>query len=106
MFVSKYSEEEKKRWMEEFKRNGKSAKAYAKEIGVPASTIRFWARKEINKKYNNSFGKIKIVDDVTTNITGDKTQVKYCGSKITIILEKGYDKKFLMNVIEVLVNDK
>ena len=47
MFVSKYSEEEKKRWMEEFKQNGKSAQAYAREIGVPASTMRFWARKEI-----------------------------------------------------------
>ena len=68
--------------------------------------MRFWARKEMNKSYNNSFGEIKIVDNAPTNITRDNTQIKYCGSKVTIILEQGYDKEFLKKVIEVLVNDK
>lgn len=108
MFVSKYSEEDKKRWIEEMKHNGKSAQAYAKEIGIPDSTLRFWLRKEMNSKYKESFGAIKIVEDTTpidsTNNTG--SSIKYYGSKIKIELEKGFDKEFLKKVVEVLVNDK
>lgn len=112
MFESKYSEENKKKWLEEFKNNNKPASQYAKEIGIPASTLRFWARKELNGCYNNSFGEIKILDNskVVSNIVEDdnnnETQIKYCGNKITIILEKGYNREFLRKVVEVLVNDK
>lgn len=107
MFVSKYSEEEKKEWIEEFKHSGKSASEFSKKIGVPPTTFRDWIRKEMNKCYNNSFGEIKVLDNFeTSNITNYESQIKYCGSKITIILEKGFDKEFLEKVVEVLVNDK
>ena len=44
MFESKYSEENKKKWLEEFKNNN-PASQYAKEIGIPASTLRFGQEK-------------------------------------------------------------
>ncbi len=112
MFESKYSEENKKKWLEEFKNNNKPASQYAKEIGIPASTLRFWARKELNSCYNNSFGEIKILDNanVVSNVAevdnNNEKQIKYYGNKVTIILEKGYDRVFLRKIVEVLVKDK
>lgn len=107
MFVSKYNEEDKKKWIEEFKNNGKSASEFSKKIGVPPTTFRDWIRKETNKCYSNSFGAIKVLDNIeASGIANTESQIKYCGSKITIILEKGFDKEFLEKVVEVLVNDK
>lgn len=108
MFESKYSEKDKKRWMEEFKNSGKSAQAYAKEVGIPAETMRYWLKKEMNKNYTNSFGAIKLVDnaDDIGNAGNNETQIKYIGSKIKIVLEKGFDRDYLKQIVEVLSNDK
>ena len=41
-----YSGEEKAKWLEEWKRSGKSAWAYAKEIDVKQQTFAKWVKKE------------------------------------------------------------
>ena len=109
MFVSKYNSEDKKRWIEEFKSSGKAAQTYAKEIGVPATTFRMWLKQEANKQYEKTFGTIAIGEnEITDNTINDNNvnSIKYCGKKIKIVLESGYDKEFLKKVIEVLINDK
>ena len=104
MFLPKYNEEQKNIWLAEFKNNTKSAKAYAKEIGVPASTFRLWVKQDISEQYEGKFGAISIVNDLTEE--NDEKQIIYTGSKIKIVLEKGYNKQHLRDVVEVLINDR
>jgi transposase-like protein len=42
----RYSEEEKRMWLEDFQASGKSAWAYAKENGLNLQTLKQWTRPE------------------------------------------------------------
>ncbi len=85
MFVSKYKEEDKNRWLEGFKNSRKTAQAYAKEVGIPASTLRFWLKQEIDNKNTQLFGKIEILEDELMQEVKQEP-IKYSGSKINIVL--------------------
>lgn len=104
MFVSKYNEEDKKRWLEEFMNSQKPAQVYAREIGIPASTLRLWARKEMNKQYAGAFGEVIIEEDSKT-ICKTK-EVNHLQNPIQIILIDGNNREQLKNILEVLTNVK
>jgi len=51
--MKKYSEEERRMWLEDWKQNGKSAWAYAKENGLNPQTFANWTKAE--KETSQSF---------------------------------------------------
>ena len=102
MFVSKYSVEDKKRWMEEFKSSGKSTQAYAREIGIPPTTMRFWLEQEINKNYMRSNKSSNTTSFGTIKILGEGMPDNTYNTSNSIRLKKFL--KFLDKSIKVLYN--
>jgi hypothetical protein len=44
--MTRYSVKEKEKWLEEWKKSGKSARAYAKENGINPQTFSKWSKRE------------------------------------------------------------
>ena len=105
MFKSKYNLEDKKKWLEDFKKSTKSAAGYAKAIGVPETTFRMWIHENENKQYNNTFGEITLAENTIITSQEKKEVIIFQGRKIKIELEQGYSKETLKKIIEVLIND-
>jgi len=55
----KYSEEEKKMWVEAWKQSGKNAWAYAKENGLIPQTFSSWAKKKEKPKSRLGFVEVR-----------------------------------------------
>jgi transposase-like protein len=73
--MKKYSEEEKSRWLEEWKHSGISAWSFAKEKGLHRQTFAKWVKNE--KETKSSF----------VEIAADKKQ--YIQTAHEILIEKG-----------------
>lgn len=97
-----YSEEEKMAYVEEFKNSELGSTAFAKEIGVPESTLRTWVREERNL----SFGAIEIQPSNGISQKNFKRSMVFVNENIRIELKEDFDKEFLRKIIEVLINDK
>lgn len=96
-----YSEEEKIAYVEEFKKSELGSTTFAREIGVPESTLRTWVREDRNL----SFGAIDLQPSNNMNQKNIKKGTIFASENIRIELKEGFDKKFLLKIIEVLVND-
>jgi len=78
-----YSGEEKAKWLEEWKRSGKSAWAYAKENGLKQPTFAKWVKKE--KEGKGGFVEIS-AHKTTANRNASEIQIEKGDMKIQIPL--------------------
>lgn len=97
-----YIEEEKRLHLDKYKVSGKCKTEYARENDIPETTFRAWIKEE---NYAD-FGILEM-----NTVEGEKATkiVKptiFANENIRIELREGYDKEFLIKIIEVLVNDK
>ena len=104
MFESKYDEAQKSEWLSNFKKSNISVRCYSKEIGVPSATFRSWLAKE-KSRTSNQFGIVNLVKNNEVEIVGS-SEISIKTEKIKIELSKGYNKKMLKKLIEVITDDK
>ena len=91
------SYEQKMKYIEEFKNSGMAQEDYAKKIGVTRNTLRTWL--EVEKVM--SFGVIDL-----TEIFVEDHKTIFTSDKIRIELSKGFNRKLLKNIVEVLIHVK
>lgn len=108
MLGRKYSNEEKKAIIEEFKSSGIKQTIFAREKGIPEATFRGWLKLEKEK----AFGEIDLGQAVNINASSTFNPDQSIGK--TIIFKKddiklelrdGFDKELLKKIVEVLVSD-
>lgn len=95
MSIRKYSQEEKEKYVEEFKNSNESLSTFAKSRDIPETTFRGW----VNCQNDNdiTFGSIDLSeDDIVFSF-------KY--QHINIELQKGFNKKTLKKIMGVFMND-
>ena len=91
------SYEQRMKYIEQFKKSKMSQGDFAKQIGVTQNTLKMWL--EVDEV--TSFGMI----DLTQTFVEDHKTI-FTSDKIRIELSKGFNKKLLKNIVEVLVNVK
>ena len=79
--ITRYTKEEKERYMKEYKKSRLSISKYTKSVGIPEATFRGWITKE------------------------KQSSMIFATETIKIELKRGYNKKLLRNVMEVLIED-
>ena len=97
-FKNSYSIEEKEKYLEEFKISNLSIKEFTKNNNIPTSTFRGWLDKEDEIR----FGQIDISNN-NVNLSAPRTTTVFASENIRIELKHGYDKHFLKNILEVLI---
>lgn len=98
-----YSDEEKRFHLDKYKVSDKCKTEYARENDIPEAT--FWAW--IKEENISDFGMLEM--NTTTDVGKVVKLVKptiFVNDNIRIELREGYDKDFLIKIIEVLENDK
>lgn len=91
------SYEQKMKYIEEFKNSGMAQEDFAKKIGVTRNTLRTWL--EVEKV--TSFGMIDL-----TEIFVEDHKTIFTSDKIRIELSKGFNRRLLKNIVEVLIHVK
>ena len=97
-----YSEEEKMAYVEDFKKSGMSKVQYSKKTGIPKTTLFQWLKKE----EEFGFGEINIKpknQDIPKVI---QKPVVFANETIRIELKEGFDKEFVLKIVQVLVDAK
>jgi hypothetical protein len=102
MVAREYSQEEKIAYVEEFKSSGMTSTAFAREKNIPDTTFRGWLRLERAMAFGEIDLKPSNVSE-TSKVSIKKTMV-FAKDDIRIELKEGFDKQFLRNIIEVLLN--
>ena len=98
-----YSEEEKRKHLDQYKVSGKSKTEYARANDIPEATFRAWVKDDA---YSN-YGILETTTDESDNvITRVVKPIIFVNENIRIELREGYDKEFLKKIIEVLIDDK
>ena len=98
-----YTEEEKMKYVAEFKASGMSMNEYAKEVDIPEATFRDWLK--IDRELG--FGRINVnkpLTPITPITTTNKKPMVFVNDDIRIELKEGFNKQFLRQIIEVLCN--
>lgn len=100
--IRKYTQEEKIAYVEELKSSGMSVTEFSNLKNIPSSTLSGWLRLERAL----AFGEIDIkpqAQAIPTSVVVKKTMV-FAKDDIRIELKEGFDKDFLRNIVEVLIN--
>ena len=87
----KYSEEERTRWLEDWKLSGKSACAYAKENGLNQQTLINWTKKRNETKQN--FVEVPAVSSTCEIVAKQRMGIP------EILIEKGEVKIYIPLII-------
>ena len=102
MSVRSYEKEEKQAYVEDYRKSGETLAKYARENGIPQSTLKGWIKEEETL----SFGAIEIKQSNTVIPKSTKSATVFVCENIRIELKEGFDKNFLRRIVEVLINDK
>ena len=90
MSVKIYTEEEKIEIVEEWKNSGLGSTTFAREKGIPDSTLRGW----IKEDRDMSFGTIDVKESKQiSNVVSNR--MVFSSNNIRIELKDGFDKQFL-----------
>ncbi len=95
-----YSEEEKMEYVERYKSSGENIERFALENGIPGTTFRDWLKNDEELK----FGEINIMPKLPNKTKANVTI--FSSEKIRIELKEGFDKEFLKQIMEVMINVK
>lgn len=94
-----YSEEEKKKYLEEFKQGNLTFYEFIAETSIPEETFERWLREE----NETEFGAIELNQHLNRRISkAYKTTQTFVSEKIKIELVEGFNKEFLMKIVEVM----
>ena len=107
MVNKEYSKEEKIAFVEDYKESGMSVATYAREKGIPSTTLRGWLRLERAL----AFGEIDLKPQFNetsntlpkTTLPVKKTMI-FAKDDIRIELKEGFDKELLKKIVEVLIS--
>ena len=95
--MAKYSKEEKERWIEEFKNSGLSIASWARNNGLPTSTVTGWVSKHDKKSKHSK--DVKFIEIKTTQ--SGKTLKMEIGA-VNIVVDRYTDLELLAKVIKVV----
>ncbi len=95
----KYTDKEREHYLEEFQNSDLTMTQFAREKGIPASTLKGW----INKETDIRFGEIQTEENTKTGMP--RPNKVFITENIRIELKYGYNKEFLKRVVEVLMDD-
>ncbi len=98
--VKRYTQEEKEKYIKDYKESKLSITQYIKKANIPEATFRGW----ITKENMQIFGEVKL-DENTTNQIENESSIIFEMEKIKIELKKGYNKKILKSLMEVLIDN-
>ena len=99
--IRTYSEDEKIEYVEEFKKRDVSQSEFCREKSIPESTFRGWLQQEKNM----TFGEINLKSHEETRMQETvKRPMIFSGDNIRIELREGFNKEFLRNIVEVMIN--
>ena len=97
MSQRKYSEEEKKAYVEEFNESGENLGYFARANDIPESTLRGWIDAEVK------FGKISMKRMGASTTKANKNLVFAC-ENIRIELKENFNKELLQKIMGVLID--
>ena len=97
--LRKYTDKERERYLEEYQNSDLTMTQFAREKGIPASTLKGWLSKETDIR----FGELQT--EVNTRTAMLRPNRVFITENIRIELKYGYNKDFLKNVVEVLMAD-
>ena len=100
--ATKYSDLDKMRYLERFRESGLSIKRFSEENGIPESTLGGWLKEDDEI----GFGEINLKPKSTEIPKVIKKTTVFANETIRVELKEGYDKEFLLKIVEVLVNVK
>lgn len=100
MSVRTYEKEEKQAYIEDFKNSGETIGRYALEKGIPETTLRGWLKEDREL----TFGAIEIKPSNMPLPKTTKSATVFATENIRIELKEGFNKNFLRNIVEVLIN--
>ena len=95
-----YSKEEKMEYVEKYKRSGETVARFALENGIAETTLRDWIKYDEEMKFGEISISPRTVNKSKTNVT------IFSSDSIRIELKEGFDKEFLRQLMEVLINVK
>ena len=93
-------EEEKKQYIDEYKKSGLSINKYAKENGIPRATLYRWIKEESEF----GFSEIKAIQKNEDRPKLVKKKSIFENEMVRIELKEGFDKDFVLKIVEVMVN--
>lgn len=95
-----YEKEERIAYVEEVKTSGETVQGYCQKRGIPETTLRGWLKEDRNM----SFGSIEITTTPLPLPKSIKAPTVFVAENIRIELKEGFNKQFLRNIVEVLIN--
>ena len=97
--LRKYTDKESERYLAEYQNSDLTVSQFAREKGIPASTLKGW----LNKETDIRFGELQIEENTRTTMV--RPNKDFITENIRIELKYGYNKEFLRKVVEVLMED-
>lgn len=97
--LRKYTDKERERYLEEYQNSDLTVSQFAREKGIPASTLKGW----LNKETDIRFGELQTEENTRTAML--RPNKVFITENIRIELKYGYNKEFLRKVVEVLMED-
>ena len=100
----RYSNRQKREYLEEYRKSGKTPAEFSKRKNIVLSTFCNWLREskseiepqsDIELEVNEDFGEVKI-EDINPSLM-------LVTDKIKIELQEGYNKQFLHKLMEVIL---
>lgn len=100
MIGIRYSSDEKKKFLEDYRNSSLKIEEYVKKAGISEDNLKQWLKEDKDA----TFGKLN-TNSMALEFSLDKTIV-FRNENIKIELREGFDKEYLKKIVEVLVNDK
>ena len=97
--LRKYTDKERERYLAEYQNSDLTVSQFAREKGIPASTLKGW----LNKETDIRFGELQTEENTRTTML--RPNKVFITENIRIELKYGYNKEFLRKVVEVLMED-
>lgn len=97
--LRRYTDKERERYLEEYQNSDLTISGFAREKGIPASTLKGW----INRETDIRFGELQTEENTRTAMP--RPNKVFITENIRIELKYGYNKEFLKSVVEVLIAD-
>lgn len=97
--LRKYTDKEREHYLEEYQNSELTMSQFAREKGIPASTLKGW----INRETDIRFGELQTEENTRTSMP--RPNKVFIAENIRIELKYGYNKEFLKKVVEVLMED-
>ena len=96
----KFNEEEKKQYIDNFKKSGLSINKYAKENGIPRASLYRWIKEEAEF----GFSEIKTIQKNEDKLKSTKKKALFENEMVRIELKEGFNKDFVLKIVEVMTN--